>query len=133
MKSILTGAVLALAITAAGAQSPLALACTGTVKDNILDSVEKVQTGLIVNFQTKQITGLLGGWDARIDRIDDTTIGFSGISSKAPSPVLTHGGCGAIDRISGSLTANIYAWWHGTEPLTDFSVDLICKPAQRLF
>jgi len=134
MKLIMTGAMMALSATTAGAQGALTLACTGTVKDHILDSVEKVQTGVIVNFQARQITGLLAGWDARIDRIDDTSIAFSGISSKSRSPVLTDGGGGSIDRITGSLVANIFAWERGkTEPTTNYSVDLICKPAQRLF
>jgi hypothetical protein len=133
LRTTICAAILALATTTAGAQSPLTLTCTGTVKDNILDFVEKVQTGVIVNFQTRQIIGLLGGWDARIDSVDDTTVRFSNVSGGAPSPDLTHGGSGVIDRITGSLTANIYAWWHGTEPLTDYTVDLICKPARRLF
>jgi len=134
MKAIMVGALMSVIATTAGAQSVLTLACTGTVKDNILDSIEKVQTGVIVNFQTKQVTGLLAGWDARIDRVDDTSIAFSGISSKSRSPVLTDGGGGSIDRITGSLTANIFAWERGkTEPTTNYSVDLICKPAQRLF
>jgi hypothetical protein len=124
---------MALMVATAVAQTPLTLACTGTVKDNILDFVEKVQTGVIVNFQTKQIIGLLGGWDARIDAVDGTTVRFSAISSRAPSPVLTHGGSGAIDRITGSLTANIYAWWHGTEPLTDYSVDRSASPHSDCF
>jgi hypothetical protein len=81
MRAIVTGAVMALTITTAGAQSPLTLACAGTVKDNILGDTEKVQTGLIVNFQTRQITGILGGWNARIDQVDDATIDFSGIIS----------------------------------------------------
>jgi hypothetical protein len=49
---------MSLSATTAGAQSVLTLACTGTVKDNILETTEKVHTGLIVNFQTKQIIGL---------------------------------------------------------------------------
>jgi hypothetical protein len=109
----------------------LTLACTGTVKDNILETTEKVHTGLIVNFQTKQIIGLLGGWNAHIDSVDDTSIEFSDISSKSSTP-LTRSGSGSIDRITGSLTAFIYAEM-GKKPLTNYSVDLICKPGQRLF
>jgi hypothetical protein len=59
MKAIMTGAMLALAVTtAARAQSatPLTLSCTGTLTDNLANKVDKLWIGLIVNFQTKQVT-----------------------------------------------------------------------------
>jgi hypothetical protein len=137
MESIVAGALMALMVATAVRAQPattLTLACTGTVKDNNLDFVEKVQTGVIVNFQTKQIIGLLGGWDSRIDRVDETAIDFSGISSRSKefSPNMIHSGGGSIDRITGSLTASIFAWV-GEKSITNYSVNLLCKPAQRLF
>jgi hypothetical protein len=75
MKAIAAGVLMALSATMVGAQSVLTLACTGTTFGTIGSQdrgTDKVRIGLIVNFQTKQVTG----FHADICSVEETKIFF---------------------------------------------------------
>ena len=80
-------------------RSELTLSCTGTLSDSLLNKVDKVRIGVILNFQTKQIVGRGYGWDAGIDKVNETLVGFHRYSSNELRNMVPVDG--SIDRITG--------------------------------
>jgi hypothetical protein len=141
MKAILTGALMALMVTTAvraQTATTLTLACTGTTTGTTgsqVNGTEKVRIGLIVNFQTKQVTGF-PGWEADIYSVDETKIFFSGTTGNDLQKTMSFID-GNIDRITGSVWASMSLnakQMNGKfETILSRSYDLLCEPGQRLF
>lgn len=132
MKRIAAAALMALAITTAEAQSQLTLACTGTTNGTM--SAEKLNVGLNINFQTKQVIGFGPGWEADIT-VGETAISFFKLYDDGQTTRVI---VGTIDRVTGSVTASVAATIKNAidgkpERVMSRSYDLSCKPAQRLF
>jgi hypothetical protein len=127
-------ATLVLVYGAAEAQSEtsLMLSCTGALNDGLLNKVDSVRIGVILNFQTMQVVGLGYGWEANIDRVNETLVAFHRYSSnELKNMVLVDG---TIDRITGSLMADVVVTSRqDSSTIISVSYDLACKPAQRLF
>jgi hypothetical protein len=100
-------ATLSLGVTSmAAAQNATALilSCTGTITDKVSKRLDKVRIGVIVNFQTKQVTGLSpnGAYDADIISVSDSSVYFYTINDQLKTRAEING---HIDRITGSLEA----------------------------
>jgi hypothetical protein len=138
MRSFITGIAAMLVIvygaSTAEAQIPtsLMLSCTGTLNDGLLNKVDKVRIGLILNFQTMQVVGLGYGWEANIVKVNETLVAFHRYSSnELKNMVLIDG---TIDRVTGSLMGNVVVTSRqDSSTIISVSYDLLCKPAQRLF
>jgi hypothetical protein len=88
---------------------------------------------VIVNSQTMQVAGLGYGWEANIDKVNETLVAFHRYSGndQLTTMVLVDG---TIDRITGSLMANVVvSSMQDRSTLINVSYDLLCRPAQRLF
>jgi hypothetical protein len=72
--AIMIVALTALTVTAAGAQSSLTLACSGTTEGTM--GASRLSVGLTINFQTKQVIGFGPGWEADMTSIGETAISF---------------------------------------------------------
>jgi ethanolamine utilization microcompartment shell protein EutS len=124
------------ALSSAQAAEPtgtLTLACKGTETDkgDAGSSSEQINIGVIVDFQKKAVLGLSGGEPVPvpITSISETTISFD-ISVRAVGWVMT----GTLDRVTGALVASSIK----SDPSTrktrlSVSLDLQCKPTQRMF
>lgn len=138
MRSFITAiavtSVIVYGANTARAQIPtsLMLSCTGMLNDGLLSKVDQVRIGVILNFQTMQVVGLGYGWEANIDKVNETLVAFHRYSSnELRNMVLVDG---TIDRITGSLMANVVVTARqDSSTLISVSYDLLCKPAQRLF
>jgi hypothetical protein len=111
----------------------LMLSCMGTLNDTLLNKVDKVRIGVLVNSQTMQVAGLGYGWEANIDKVNETLVAFHRYSGndQRKTWILVDG---TIDRITGSLMANVLvSSMQDHSTIVSVSYDLICKPAQRLF
>jgi hypothetical protein len=91
-----------------------------------------VAIAAILNFQTKQIVGLGYGWEADIDKVNETLVAFHRYASnEMRNMVLVDG---SIDRITGSLMANVVVTtMQDRSTIINVSYDLVCRPGQRLF
>jgi hypothetical protein len=137
MKAILTCAMLALAITTAGAQAAqptsLTLACTGTVMTGdgttADGTTESVSMGVIVNFSAGTVRGFTspGQFDipTKITGLNDTTVVFQG--SARDEMII-----GDIDRVTGDAEAT-YSIGLSRQTVRTTKYSLRCRPAQRLF
>jgi hypothetical protein len=132
--AIAATSVIVCAASTAEAQIPtsLMLSCTGTLNDGLLNKVDKVRIGVLLNFQTMQVVGLGYGWEANIDKVNETLVAFHRYSSnELKNMVLING---TVDRITGSLMANVVVTSsQDSSTIISVSYDLLCKPAQRLF
>jgi hypothetical protein len=138
MRSLSTAIATTLFLGLAGAAKAqgvpsLMLSCTGTLSDSLLNKVDRVRIGVLVNSQTMQVAGLGYGWDANIDKVNETVVAFHRYSGndQRRTWVLVDG---TIDRITGSLMANVLvSSMQDHSTIISVSFDLLCKPAQRLF
>jgi hypothetical protein len=134
IRAIAATLVLVRGASTAEAQIPtsLMLSCTGTLHDGLLNKVDRVRIGVILNFQTMQVVGLGYGWEANIDKVNETLVTFRRNSSnELKNMVLIDG---TIDRLTGSLIANVVvSSRQDSSTIISVSYDLLCKPAQRLF
>jgi hypothetical protein len=138
MRSLITTIVATLVLVCgaatAEAQTPtsLMLSCTGMLNDGLLNKVDKVRIGVILNFQTMQVVGLGYGWEANIEKVNEILVAFHRYSdNELRNMVLVDG---IIDRITGSLMANVVVTSRQDGSIIiSVSYDLLCKPGQRLF
>jgi hypothetical protein len=141
MRSLLIPAVLlalaGLSISTAQAAEPtgtLTLACKGTETDRggAGMSSDEINIGVIVDFQKKVVFGLSGGEPAvpvPITNISETTISFD-IAASAMGWFMA----GTLDRMTGALVASSIKSDPSTrETILSVSLDLQCKPTQRMF
>jgi hypothetical protein len=109
----------------------LTLSCTGTLNNDLLNKSNKVRIGVIVNFQTGQITGLGRGWEADLTSIDENLIPFHRNSENVQLRTIVDG---TVDRITGSLMANVgVTSMPDSLTLVSVSYNLVCRPGRRLF
>jgi hypothetical protein len=129
--------VVALGVTLVGlpttqaADTTLTLACQGTETSQWGSgpkSSEKVTIGIIVDLQKKTVTGLEPTTPVTIVTVTDTMISFYGQDSGLKG--LAWSMYGTLDRITGSLVANSS---RHEAPKNELSLDLKCRPAQRMF
>jgi hypothetical protein len=131
---IAAATVLALALTAgqpATAQTAavINLSCDGKVKNGAGEEEPVRKMGLVVNLGQHTVSGFT--LVARIDRVDDVNVDFSGATTDqlgATSSVI-----GNIDRVTGA------AWIATTLSAKDSKIigtqafELVCKVTSRLF
>jgi hypothetical protein len=120
------------ATTEAQPPTSLMLSCTGMLNDGLLNKVDKVRVGVILNFQTMQVVGLGYGWEANIEKVNEILVAFHRYSgNELRNMVLVDG---IIDRVTGSLMANVVVTSRQDgSTIISVSYDLLCKPGQRLF
>jgi hypothetical protein len=136
MKAPMLLALAVLSMSNAQAAEPagtLTLACKGTETDkgDAGSSSEQINIGVIVDFQKKAVLGLSGGEPvpAPITSISETTISFD-IAVSAVGWVMT----GTLDRVTGALVASSLKSDPSTrKTILSVSLDLQCKPTQRMF
>lgn len=88
---------------------------------------------MLVNSQTMQVVGLGYGWEANIDKVNETLVAFHRYSNNDQRKTRVHVD-GTIDRITWSLMANVLvSSMQDHLAIISVSYDLLCKPAQRLF
>jgi hypothetical protein len=143
MRSFITAIAATLVVGFTGAvraqsEVPLALSCTGTIANMLSNKVDKLTLSLVLNFQTKRVTGLGRGWEGDILSVDEISVSFVGHSyDDHRSSVID----GTINRVTGALTASAAVFPKRDtlqdalkdEPVISVSYDLVCRPAQRLF
>jgi hypothetical protein len=107
----------------------LTLSCVGTATNALVNKVEKVRVGVIVDFGINKVIGFGPGWESVIDSVDDTSVDFHRFSGNSD---LRSSVEGSIDRITGALIALVEVASE-QNTITNVSYDLLCKPARRLF
>jgi len=122
------------ALSTAQAAEPtgtLTLACRGTETDKGdagSSSSQQINIGIIVDFQKKAVLGLSGDSEpVPITSISETTISFAAIET---GWVMN----GTLDRVTGALVAaSIKSDPNTRKTILSVSLDLQCKPTQRMF
>jgi hypothetical protein len=108
----------------------LTLACkrTETDRGGAGTSSDEINIGVIVDFQKKTVLGLSGDSESvPITSISETTISFA---AKETGWVMT----GTLDRVTGALVASSIKSDPSTrKTILSVSLDLQCKPTQRMF
>jgi hypothetical protein len=116
--------------TAQAADTTLTLACKGTETDKggAGSSSEQISMGIIVDFQKKVVLGLSGdSVPVPITSISETTISFA---AQETGWVMN----GTLDRVTGALVASSIKFEPSTrKTMLSVSLDLQCRPAQRMF
>jgi hypothetical protein len=118
-------ALAGLSISSLQAAEPdtLTLACKGTANG------DEINIGLIVDFQKKVILGLSGDSESvPITRITETTISFAA-NQKEIGWVMS----GTLDRVTGVLVASSIRSDRTGKTILSVSLNLQCKPTQRMF
>ena len=121
----LTAMVAALSTTAQAADTMLTLACEGIETSQWGSgpkSSEKVNIGIIVDFQKKTVVGLEPTVPLTIDGLTETEVSFHGSETDWQMS-------GTLDRVTGSLVATSVR----SNPNVKLSFDLQCRPTQRMF
>ncbi len=117
-------------MTVQAADTTLTLACQGTETDKggAGSSSEQINIGIIVDFQKKAVLGLSGDSEpVPITSISETTISFA---ANETGWVMT----GTLDRVTGALVASSIKFEPSTrKTMLSVSLDLQCKPTQRMF
>jgi hypothetical protein len=110
--------------TAQAADTTLTLACQGKETSGVgaRKSSEVINIGIIVDFQKKAVVGLEPTVPLTIDDITETTISFVEAGRD-------WGRSGTLDRVTGALVAASVR----SNPNVSFSLDLQCRPTQRMF
>ena len=115
--------------TGQAADTTLTLACQGTqIMRGKGTASEQINIGVIVDFQKKAVLGLGGESESvPITSISETIISFD---AKETGWVMS----GTLDRVTGALVLSSIKFDPNTrkEQLTT-SLDLQCKPTQRMF
>jgi hypothetical protein len=116
--------VAALSATALAADTTLTLACKGTEtsRGGAPTSSEVINIGIIVDFQKKPVVGLEPTVPLTIDGLTETTISFAGAETDWHMS-------GTFDRVTGSLVAFSIR----SNPNLMLTIDLQCRPTQRMF
>ena len=111
-------------LRAQAADTTLTLACKGTEtsKGGARTSSEVINIGIVVDFQKKTVVGLEPTTPLTIDGLTETTISFVGAEADWNMN-------GTLDRVTGSLVATSIR----RNPDFMVSLDLQCKPTQRMF
>ena len=118
-------AVILVGLSAAqAADTTLTLACQGTQTsgEGARKSSEVINIGIVVDFQKKTVVGLEPAVPLTIDGLTETTISFVGQEADWHMS-------GTLDRVTGSLVATSIR----RNPDFMVSLDLQCKPTQRMF
>jgi hypothetical protein len=117
-------------VTAQATDTTLTLACQGTETDKggAGSSSEQINIGIIVDFQKKVVLGLSGdSVPVPITSISETTISFA---AQETGWVMN----GTLDRVTGALVASSIKFEPSTrKTILSVSLDLQCRPAQRMF
>jgi hypothetical protein len=124
----LTAMVSGLSMTAQSADTTLTLACkaTETQTGGAGTVSEKIEIGIIVDFQKKRVIGLSDD-PLTIRGVDETTVSFDAM---LPGWVMN----GTIDRVTGMLVAASTKSHPATgKEILSLSYDLRCRPTQRMF
>jgi|SRR6516162_8654705 len=110
--------------TAHAADETLTLACKGKETSGVAarKSSEVINIGIVVDFQKKTVVGLEPTTPLTIDGLTETTISFVGQEADWHMS-------GTLDRVTGSLVATSIR----RNPDFMVSLDLQCKPTQRMF
>jgi hypothetical protein len=121
--------VIALAVmlglsTAQAADPVLTLACKGKETSGVGagKSSEVINIGIVVDLQKKTVVGLEPTTPLTIDGLTETTISF--VAQEADWHM-----SGTLDRVTGSLVAFSIR----RNPDFTVSLDLQCRPTQRMF
>jgi hypothetical protein len=122
--------LVALSTAQAAEPETLTMACKGTETDKggAGSSSEQINIGIIVDFQKKAVLGLSGDSEpVPITSISETTISFA---ANATGWVMT----GTLDRVTGALVLSSIKLNPSTrETILTVSLDLKCRPTQRMF
>jgi hypothetical protein len=127
----LTAIVAGLSMPAQAAEpTTLTLACKGTETDKggAGSSSDQIKIGVIVDFQKKAVLGLSGDSEpVPITSITETIISFA---ANETSWVMN----GTLDRVTGALVLSSIKFDPSTrKTILSVSLDLQCKPTQRMF
>jgi hypothetical protein len=120
-------------VTAQVADTTLALACEGTVKEDIKLNPIPVSMGIIINFSDRTIKGFgVPGIDTvEITSVTETSFRFGTPIRSDPAWTAT----GSIDRVTGNLEATTAKWdasnTHNILAVSRYA--LKCRPTQRMF
>jgi hypothetical protein len=117
---------------AAQTLSVIYLSCDGTMQQDTADTREQVtKLGLVINLTEHTVVGF--GIAARIDQIDASSIEFSG-----EGPIVDGGSNigtlfaeGAIDRVTGIVSATTTQTSRSQKTVTATTYYLVCKVANR--
>jgi hypothetical protein len=120
---VMTLAAMVAGLTVQAADATLTLACKGNeTSGGPRKSSEVINIGIIVDLQKKTVAGLEPTAPLTITEITETTISFFGAEGEWHMS-------GTLDRVTGSLSA----FSSRKNPNIEFSLDLQCKPTQRMF
>ena len=126
--------VLALLGQPAAAQTPkvIYLSCDGTKQQDPADTrVQVTKLGLVINLAEQTVVGF--GIAAHIDLLDASSIEFSGEGPIVDrgSKIGTISALGAIDRVTGIVSATTTMSERSQKTVTGTSYYLVCKVADR--